>query len=544
VAWLNSGWSEQLRAVAFLRWRLFVNSLRSVRGRLNLVSRGIAGLLVLGAALGGGLAIGAAAWGITREGKLLWLAIPFWVIFLFWQMFPVMATAFTQNVDTSSLLRFPLNYPSYFLLRMVYGALDIATALGMSWSLGLLAGIAAARLTLGAWAVLAVACFVVFNLLLARTIFAWIEHWLSRRRSREIMGVAFFLMMVGFQVAGPVLDRYSRKTAQQRFHVVAKLIPLEASLPPGLAAGSLLAAAQGRSSAALLSLAACAFYCGGALWLLHLRLHDQYRGEIAAEGEKRRKLPDDAVVRRGWKLPIFSGAISAVFEKELRYFSRSGPMLFTLLMPVVMIFVLWGGRKSLLGNQSGFFFPVGAAYCLLVMTNIVYNSFGGEGGGIQFYLFSPVSFRQITVAKNLAQLAVLVLEISILWLGVAAIYQAPRPRVLALTAAWLVFAVPANFAAGNLLSLYAPKRIEYATFGRQRASEITIFVSLGVQLAVIGVGALAIFVARLYSNLWVATLILAGLGVPSLTGYFLLLGRIDRIAQQRREVLTAELCRA
>ena len=43
---------EQLRAVAFVRWRLVLNSLRSVRGRLNLVSRTIAGLLVTAAGLG------------------------------------------------------------------------------------------------------------------------------------------------------------------------------------------------------------------------------------------------------------------------------------------------------------------------------------------------------------------------------------------------------------------------------------------------------------------------------------------------------------
>jgi hypothetical protein len=38
--------------------------------------------------------------------------------------------------------------------------------------------------------------------------------------------------------------------------------------------------------------------------------------------------------------------------------------------------------------------------CLLVMTNIVYNSFGGDGGGFSLP-FSPISFRQIAAAKNL-----------------------------------------------------------------------------------------------------------------------------------------------
>ena len=236
--------------------------------------------------------------------------------------------------------------------------------------------------------------------------------------------------------------------------------------------------------------------------------------------------------------------LSSVFEKEVRYFSRSGPMLFTIVMPLVMVFVLWGGRKAFFGRPMGFVFPVGAAYCLLVMTNIVYNSFGGDGGGIQFFLFSPVRFGKIAAGKNLAHLTVLALDVSLLWLGVSTIYQPPKFRIVALTLTWLLFAVPLSFSIGNLLSIYSPKRIDYATFGRQRASETTIIISLAVQLSTVGIGALAVFIAQLYSNLWIATLILAALSIPTMVTYFVVLKKVDSLAMTRREVLTSELCRA
>jgi ABC-2 type transport system permease protein len=219
-------------------------------------------------------------------------------------------------------------------------------------------------------------------------------------------------------------------------------------------------------------------------------------------------------------------------------------MLFTLVMPVIMVFVLWGGRRALMGQQMNFVFPIGAAYCLLVMTNIVYNCFGGDGGGIQFFLFAPVSFRQITAAKNLAQLTILALDVSILWLGVRLVFQAPPLRAIALTVAWLLFATPINFAIGNLLSVYSPKRIDYAVFGRQRASETTILVSLAVQMAVLGVGALALSLGRHYHTLWAGTAMLATLALFSITAYFIVLARVTRIALARRDVLTTELCRA
>ena len=543
MARLNASLKEHFDAIVFLRWRLFVNSLGSVRGRLNFVSQALVAILIAAAGLGGGMGLGIAAWGLTSQGKLTWIATPFWFIFLFWQTFPVMATAFTQNVDTSALLRFPLSYRAYFLVRLVLGALDIATALGTCWSLGLLIGISVANPSLAPWAFLVVTCFLVFNLLVARAVFAWIERWLGTRRTRETMGVLLLLVMVAFQLAGPALGSYSRRSTQRRIELLEKFLPLEHALPPGLVAVSLVDASAGYPGLALLSLGSVVLYAGAALWLLHLRLHEQYRGENPHGGEKQPSASGEAGIRRGWKLPLVSGPVSAVFEKELRYFSRSGPMIFTLIMPMVVVFILWGGRKAFLGQQLGFLFPAGAAYCLLIMTNIVYNSFGGDGAGVQFYIVSPISFRQIARAKNLAQVVVLLMEVTILWLGVSVIYRPPPLRVMALTIAWLLFAAPINFSVGNLLSVYSPKRVEYFAFGRQRASEVTLVISLAVQLALIGVGALAISLARLYANLWFATSMLLVLAVASTAAYVIVLARIDRLAMERRDVLVAELCR-
>ena len=535
---------EQLRAVATLRWRLVINSLRSVRGRLNLVSRTVGGLVVSSAALGGAFAFGATAWELTSTGKLEWLAVFFWIIFLFWQFFPLMATAFTQNVDTSAFLRFPLTYRSYFLVRLVMGTLDIATALGLCWSLGVLIGVSSAAPRLIPWAILAVIAFIVFNVLLARMTFVWIEHWLSRRRSREIMGLFFFLVMIGFQFIGPALDHYSKKPASQRFRHLAKAAPVQRVLPPGLSTEVLTAAEKGNPQQSFASLAMVFAYSGIALGLLHLRLRQQFRGENPEGNAAAAAAVSSSEIRPGWKLPFVSAPVSAVFEKELHYFSRSGPMLFTMIVPLVVVLVVIGGRKNLLAQQSELLFPIGAGYCLLVMTNLVYNSFGGDGGGIQCFFMSPVSFRQIVFAKNLAQFTVLVTEVLILWLGVCLIYKPPQFVFLALTFCWYLFATPINFSIGDLLSLYSPKKIDYAVFGRQRASETTIFASLGVQFVIMGIGGLAIFIGYHYSDYWIGVLILAALAIPSITGYIILLRRIDRIVMTRRDVLATELCKA
>jgi ABC-2 type transport system permease protein len=533
----------QLRAIALLRWHLVVNSLRSIRGQLNLISRVLGGVTVLTMGVMGGIGLFfLGSWATVHQPR--WLSLPFWIIFLFWQLFPVLATAFTQNTDSDALLRFPMRYPTYFLVRVIYGTLDIATALAMIWLFGLFLGISFADPRLALWALLTIGLFVVFNILLARMIFAWIEHWLSRRRSREVLGVLFLLAMIGFQVIGPEIGRHARNLNPQKLGALTKLIPIEQALPPGLAASCLTHAAEGRDSAALLSFVMLAGFAAAVGGVLHLRVRSQFRGDNPAGGEKRRAPAEKSAIRRGWKLPLFSGPVSAIFEKELRYLSRSGPMLFTLFMPLIVIFVLWGGRRGFLGQQTAYAFPMGAAYCLLVMANLAYNCFGGEGGGIQFLVFSPVSFRQILFAKNLAHLSIMATQVFLLWLGVRIIYAPPSFAVIALTLTWYLFAAPINFAAGDLLSVYSPKRIDYATFGRQRASGSTILVSLVVELAVIGTGVLVAILSIHYANLWIASGILLGLSIASIAGYFLLLRRIDRIAMNRREVLASELCRA
>src|ERR1700681_2558235 len=126
----------QLAAIADLRWRLFINSLRTTRGKLEFLSRGLVSLAFLLGGLGGCFGMAAGAFYFLSAGKPELLALLLWPVFFFWQVFPVMATAFTNNPDSSDLLRFPLSYRSYFLVRLAYGSFHIAPALGSMWVAG------------------------------------------------------------------------------------------------------------------------------------------------------------------------------------------------------------------------------------------------------------------------------------------------------------------------------------------------------------------------------------------------------------------------
>ncbi|HXZ11281.1 MAG TPA: hypothetical protein VEG64_02725 [Candidatus Sulfotelmatobacter sp.] len=540
----------QFGAIARVRWRLFVNSLRTIRGRLELVSRIFLGTWFALLGIGGAVGLAVVAGHFVSDGKPEWLAALLWPVFGFWQLFPVLATVFTENFDSSNLLRFPLSYPSFFLIRLVYGSLDPATFLGLLWTtaIGLGLGIAAPPLLF--WAAIVLIAFAGLNILLGRMVFAWLERWLAQRRTREILGVLFFLIVIGFQFTGPVASHWGRGALPHSRQIAEQFLPLERLIPPGVAAQSISLAWRGEFLPAVGAMILLGGYALAALWLLHVRLHAQYRGESLSETPARAPTAKGrAAVAPGWNVPGLSGPITAVLEKELRYLSHSTAMLLPMVMPVVVLVIFrftpgtTGRNAGLLSRAPDLAFPAGAAYALLILSNLVYNNFGADGTGVQFYFASPVKFRDILLAKNLAHTAVLAMEICLVWLAVCYLFAPPSLAIAAATLAGVLFALLVNIVAGNVLSLYSPKKVDYGTLGRQRGSQASVFASLGVQVAVFTLAFLTLYLARAYGKVWLATLIFLLLAAAAFAGYALLLSRADEMALSRREILTAELSR-
>jgi len=541
----------QLTAIAELRWRMFLNGLRTKRGKLELLSRVIVTAVFTIGGLGAFVAATGFAWYLVSQDKAEYLPLLLWPIFFFWQVFPVMATAFTNNPDSGDLLRFPLTYSSYFLIRLAYGLFDPASALGCLGLFGILLGTSFARPALLPWALLVLLTFALFNLVLQQTIFAWLERWLAQRRTREIMGVLFILFMLSFQLIGPMIERGGKIPHPQLSRATQIVTQLQAVLPAGLAANAIAKTTHAQFLSGALSLFFLAVLTTATGVLLNLRLRAQFRGENLSEAGAPPAVAQAQGLQVGWNLSWFSQPVAAVFEKEVRYLARSGPMLLTLIMPVFMLLVFRLGPSNPMRPGSNFLsrtpelaFPIAAAYSMLVLTNLLYNSFGGDAAGVQFFFASPVTFRQIMVGKNLTHASILLANIVLAWLAIAYFWGPPAIAVSIATLAALLFAAPLNFAAGNLLSIYSPKKRDFSTFGRQNVSQTTVLASLGIQIVIVGVGAAAFLVARLYNNLWIATLlflVLAGISIPL---YVFVLGRIDGIAIARRETLLAELCRA
>ena len=145
--------------------------------------------------------------------------------------------------------------------------------------------------------------------------------------------------------------------------------------------------------------------------------------------------------------------MAAVFEKEVRYL-RSRPMLLTLIMPRFVLVDLPHGidesspplRRILQPRTPDRAFPAAAAYTLLMLTNLVYNNFGGDGGRHTVLLRVAGKFRDIVLGKNLTHASILAVEVPVAWIAVAFLYGRPATfDVTIATLCGLLFAAPLNF---------------------------------------------------------------------------------------------------
>jgi ABC-2 type transport system permease protein len=538
----------QLSLFATLRWQIFRNSLRTWQGRLQVAAFAFTSVLFGAAVLGSGAGLGAVAYIAVKHGEFQFLSAALWAVFVAWQLLPLYISAVAAQFDFSNLLRFPLRYSSFWVLSLAYGLLDPAAVGAILWLVCIVIGVTVARSDLLPWTLLTLAAFAAVNLLLSRTVFAWLERWLARRRSRELLGLVFLVALLSSQLARPLAERWGQRAVP----LARRLQPVFNALPPGLGRQALASAAHDRPLAALGTNFFLALYGLVFAGALELRLRAQYRGDDLGEGQAPARLggvPTVRAARPGWNLPSLSGPVGALVEKELRYLLRNGPLLFSLVMPVLLLLVLdlTGNRpargRNPFATMPELMFSVGVGFAMLGLTNLSYDSLGFDGRGVQLLFIAPVRFRDVLLSKNLAQCIAFVVQLLVIWIAVSLRYRPPGEMVLLATLSALPLALAVNLGAGNLLSLYFPRQKEFGAFRRQGVSPVALLTSLLMQIVVVGFGAITLLWARSLHRLWMAAVIFLAAGVLAAWGYTLVLDRCGLIALQRRETLTAELCR-
>jgi ABC-2 type transport system permease protein len=560
----------QYGALLHLRWRIFVNSLRSKLGAFEFGARTISyfvyGLMGIGLAFGAG----GIAYGLASDRQWNYMPAVFWFVLLTWQVVPIMLASFQEQFNLGTMLRFPLGFKSFYFLYVVFGLSDVSTAIGALCSLGILIGIGVVRPDLFAFTILVLIVFAAFNILLVRAVFAWIDRWLSQRRTREILAAFFMIFFLSFQLMNPAVWQHGKRETgrharrppdveqmlDSRWARGANLV--QEWLPPGLA-GRALADASARDSAGGIGLiAALGFYLLAAGGALGLRLRAEYRGEdlsfapaqkIASARVERtpaRTAARESTTVAGEASARSSSVVSAIMEKELRGLVRALPLLYAIGAPTLMVLVISGSfvRGNSAMHTPVFAFPLCLLFAQLGFHQLWGNAFGTEGAGVQLYFLSPTPIRTVLLAKNMLHAAIFVLVVAVAGALATVRLGMPEDAIMFSTAAWLLMVLPVNLAVGNIFSLTMPYKINPGRISRKRRSQGTALLSLLVQLGLVIVGALVYLFSSVMEMPLLAIPIFLALGAVASFVWFKILGNADNIANQRKEQLIATLTKA
>ncbi len=198
----------QIRLVAGLRWRMLRNGLRKKSNRFDLIGLIFVGLFGAFFVFGLSFAFFAGAYNFLSGGRFGWLSLLFWAIFVFWQLFPLFAAGFGAGFEFRTLLRFPLNLTSFYIISLAYGLADFSALASVCWLASMTLGAAAAKPAVLPAMLLVAMLFLLLNVTLERLVGSWLERLLSRRRTRELFFALFILSMVSLNLIEPIMRRY------------------------------------------------------------------------------------------------------------------------------------------------------------------------------------------------------------------------------------------------------------------------------------------------------------------------------------------------
>jgi len=547
VAGIPGVW-EQIRLVAGLRWRILRNNLRKKNNQWDLMGMILAGVFGGLAILGLSVAFYFGAYSFLSGGHEGWIALLFWGIFLFWQLFPIFSAGFGAGFEFRALLRFPLSLRAFYIIGLAYGLSDFAAIASVCWLIATIIGATVAK-PAALPAILAISVvFLLMNITLERLIGSWLERILARRRAREMFFAMFILFAVSVQFITPLMQRYGRSAQPW----ARQVLPYLAVFPPSLAGQAVAGAAQNHFTATLIGVAGISAYALLFSVFLWMRFATQYRGEELSESAAPARpvaRPISQAAEQSDALRLLTPQVAAVLRKEYRYLTRNSFAFFLLIMPPVFVLLFttqFASRHPTALKHpisTEMFFPGMMAYLLLILMAPAYNSFAYDGKGVQTYFTSPVSFRDVFLGKNLLQVAMLSFELTLCVVAFSYLVGIPSLPVLAATAAAIVFNISGQLTIANWSSLSFARKLNFGQMRGQRQSGMAVLVSFGTQILLGGISAPILFMSRWTGDRWLPAEVFVFLAAAAIAGYSSSLAPLAALAEKKKETLIDALSR-
>ena len=475
---------SQLLTLFWLKWKLLRNSLRSRKAVVSQAASIFGMAIGLALALGVATGLGFASYflskpgamteafrqGASREGfpiqstEFIFFSILSF-IYLMWATVPL-SIGGGKQFDAGRMLMYPISLRKLFAidflseLTAIQSVFAIPAIVAMSLGAGLGSGNPGKALLAG---IPTIAFGVALSKWLTTTIGSLVRR--KRARGETIVALVGAIAGIGGALAGqlgPLLLKHADSFRSLRW------------TPPGAAANML--AGSGDTFGYLLSLAMLSAYT---VLLVFLSYRIARRAALGLGGARRRKVittKAETPAYGGWQLPLVSGQLSAVIEKELRYAMRNAQLRMLAFMPLILIVirvvqtqrVRTGMRSGGLQASKQFWIygapwmaTGGVLYVFLLLAGLSCNLFAFEEGGMRTLILSPIDRSKILIGKNLAVTTVAAIFSTALLIINGIVFRDLSLQTLLF--AGLSFVVFASLCAviGNWFSVSFPKRMQF-----------------------------------------------------------------------------------
>ena len=459
------------------------------------------------------------------------------LMFLYWQVTPVITASMGAALDLKKLLVYPVPREKLFfvelLLRFTTCAEMLIVLFGFVFGLARnpqLGGIAALPRLFAT-----LFLFVLFNMLLSAGVRNLLERILLRRRIREVL---MFLIVI-ISVLPQIL--VSRGFHGSSFRdAVPEVVWL-----PWSAAGHLFLGSR--------AVLACAVLIGF-VSLAYLFSRWQFERSLRFEGYSETvNRPAEAVSR--WegvfRFPsrFLPDPTAAIMEKELRSLLRTPPFRLIFIMGASFGLVLWLPQLLRKGAaQHGFLaenvVTFATLYSVLMLGQVTFfNCFGFERSAVQVWFSVPVPIIRTLVAKNLTALLFICFEIVFVTLGGILFRMQVTPIKFLETVCVTLLAAVYLISFGNLASVRLPRILQADKMnqsGSSKAMNALILLCFPVVLLPI---ALAYWARSVFESELSFFLLLALAAIFGGILYWVGLTSAADIAAARRENILADLSR-
>jgi ABC-2 type transport system permease protein len=147
------------------------------------------------------------------------------------------------------------------------------------------------------------------------------------------------------------------------------------------------------------------------------------------------------------------------------------------------------------------------------------------------------------LAKNLMQLMLFALELTMVCGIVWYRFGMPDPVMMTATLCWLLFALPLQLTAGNVLSVTMAYRMTLTRMSREEGAAGNGLLSMLVQLVIVGVGAAVYVPLWMNGHAGLAAGVFLVLAAASCGAWLRVYASLDRMASARREALISSVAR-